>query len=287
MPRFPRHLPTLALAFLLAAAPNGVRAEDAISETTVLFTTFGKATGIPLPRAGEAETAEAVSAICNPETETLQNTGLGGEIVGMVLDFAFAEIREGIADIAGRNSRTYSASRNIPVFDIPEGGARCIAVARLKIGPDKRILGYYSMAVLALVRETSDAFVVRPLFLHTPLLGRLQGDNGANASAAISVSVAMVGPAPSELVVQRAFSVEEYSAGPGSPAHVFALASPGGRWRDLEDSAYLPYAAGRPVSIAVAVTENGENRAARAVERLFEANASALRERLKLVAGGD
>jgi len=276
-------LTTCALACLL---PLAAVAEE-FTETTVMFTTFGKATGLPLPRNGADGAEASVAEMCNLPEDPLINSAASGELVGMVLDVVFTEFRRAAEARQDRQTRTYAANKNIPAFTIPRDQARCVSLARLRIDADQRIIGFVSLAIFALVRDTETAFAVRPLYLKTPVLDTLTPGDEPNAAAAISLKFNVVTPTLTEQSFVREFSVPEHHAGNGARPHVFARIPGGGLFADFEDSAYLPYYADQPVSIAVAVTETAaKNPGAGAIARLFTMNGSALSDRIKRVLGG-
>ncbi|MBZ0130107.1 MAG: hypothetical protein K8F59_13425 [Rhodobacteraceae bacterium] len=275
----------IALAALaLSGLTLPVQADQAgITDITALFTTFDGATGIPLPKDTGRDFERIVGDTCNPPADPLIEGSLQGGLIGMALDFAFSEIQEGQKALDDSFTRSYFANKNIAALDIPVGQARCIAIARLQIDADRRIRGYYSLHVLALVRDSEHAFVVRPLYLHTPVLkNKVPASGLPKADAAISVSFVFIDKALDEVTVTREFSVQDYATGKDAGPHVFALSAAigaAGGYHDFEDSAYLPYHAGRPVSIAIAVTETGERSGGLA--RLFRLNAVAMRDSLK------
>lgn len=275
------NLRVILLAMLLVGPAQAD--QPAFTDTTALFTTFDGATGIPLPKNTGRDFERIVGEVCNPSADPLIKSGLQSGLIGMVLDFAFTEIETSQKANDETFTRSYFANKNIAALDIPEGQARCIAIARLQVDAERRIRGYYSLTVLALIRDSENAFVVRPLYLHTPVLkSESSGSNRPKAAAAISVSFVFIDRNLNEVTVKREFSVPDHSTGKDASPHVFALSGylgETGFYQDFEDSAYLPYHAGRPVSIAIAVSETGER--AGGLARLFRANASAIRDRLK------
>lgn len=270
----------LALTGLTASA----QADQAdFTDITALFTTFDGATGIPLPKDTGRDYERIVGEVCNPAADALIEGSLQGGLIGMALDFAFSEIQDAQKAVDDSFTRSYSANKNIAALDIPIGQARCIAIARLQIDGERRIRGYYSLAVLALIRDSDDAFALRPLYLHTPVLKNTKPASGLpKADAAISVSFVFIDRSLNEVTLSREFSVQDYTTGKDASPHVFALSAAigaAGGYHDFEDSAYLPYHAGRPVSIAIAVTETGER--AGGLARLFRLNALGIRDHLK------
>ncbi len=287
-----RFLAALSVFCLLMAPPVWPGDEAEVTETTVLFTTFDGANGLPLPVNGVDGYERAVGAVCTEKMPDVVNSGFSDLIVGMVLDFAFAETRDRMRDFAESFVRTYAANRNIARFDIPLHGSRCLGVARLKVDKDHKIVGYYSYAILALVRDTDSAFVIRPLYLHTPAMKTAKGaGDPPGASAMLSVALHTIAPDGRETATERDILVEDHQTGPTAAPSVFAFA-PGlgmdGGFEPFEDSAYLPYPADRPVSIAVAVTEQSlsAHDTANAGD-LIARNRRALQKRLKLAGSGN
>ena len=282
-----------AVAGLWLLVPPALAADgDDFVDTTVLFSTFDGDFKIPMPTNGPQDFERIVSETCNGAPKDLQNAAFTDTIIGAVVDIVFTEFRDRFQAFTESFVRTYAANKNIPAFDIPLGETRCISIARLKVGKDGVSTGYYSYAVLALIRTSERAMILRPLYLHTPAIKTAgNAPTPPQATAVISFSMLFLTSDNTEAVFNRAFAVPSYEVGADGLAHVFALAKNSGEnggFAPFEDAAFLPYPAGQPVSIALSVSENSRRGdEALIVKDLSARNAKALTDRLKLAPSGN
>ncbi len=284
--------------FLAAAAgvfllinPVAVQAGkvDTKADTTEFFSTLIKKQAFPFPAGGSDGHELAVMSACGLVGFGGDSTGRQnktGPIESIVLDIVWGQITTAVENYDKQFNRGYSAGKNVDVFHIPLHKSKCLAIARMRTTDAGQTSDLLSLVVLQLVRNSKYAFVIRPLYVYTPVLkSRTRRDKAPSATIAISINLKFVSNDQKEVEFKREFSIASYPAGQDAKPYVFSRKKQGddfGDFDDSQDSGYIPYFGNRPVSITIAVAEAGNGaKTARKLKKLFDSNSAAILAKLK------